>query len=76
MTIWFRPHSTSDAHESDDIRHTPKFSAMLEKQAQAFYKAYTGSIAPANNRDLPSDDMVEQAKLFLMKKLTAVSTQP
>lgn len=69
MTIWVRPHSISDPHDYGDIRHTGKYSAMMEKMAQAFYKAFTGKIAPANNRDLPSDEMVEEARRFIANKI-------
>jgi hypothetical protein len=64
MSVWIRPHAVSDPLASH-LKYTRKYSELMEKQAHAFYHAYSGKMTPANNRDLPDDYL----KLMAWRKL-------
>lgn len=64
ISLFFRPHSYTDAEFAEDRTH----SVAMETQAHAQYAAMFGIMVPANTRDLPSQWLIEESRKFLIDK--------
>lgn len=61
--IWTRPHKVTDP----DYIYNRNHSCYMEQQAMAHYYALWGVFPPANTRDLPYTQQVNEAKETMMK---------